>query len=65
MRRQILAILGLLLTATLAAANGTRILLVARDLKDHPLSGLRFSYEEVKSRATNRIGATELDLPPD
>src|SRR5258706_6178473 len=66
MRRQNLFILGLLLTATtLAAAAGTRILLVARDLQEHPLSGFRFAFEGVASKVTARPGATELDLPPE
>ncbi|HSS47809.1 MAG TPA: tetratricopeptide repeat protein, partial [Thermoanaerobaculia bacterium] len=65
MRRQLLCTLGLLFMATaLEAANSTQILLIARDLKDHPLSGFRFSYEQVKSKPTNRAGATELDIPP-
>src|SRR5712692_7817736 len=64
MRRQFLVSLGLLLVAApLAAAAGTRMLLVAHDLEDHPLSGFRFAYEGVESEATNRTGATELDLP--
>src|SRR6185436_8232660 len=63
---KVLGTIGLLLVATmLAAAPGKQILLVARDLADRPLSGIRFSYEKVKSRPTNRTGATELDLPPD
>lgn len=50
-------------SAALAAA-GTRVLLVARDLEDHPLAGFRFSYGGAVSRATDRAGATRLDLPP-
>jgi len=65
MKRKMLGSIGLLLVAaTLLAATGTQILLEARDLKNHPLAGFRFSYEEVKSKPTNRAGATELDLPP-
>ncbi|MBW8878213.1 MAG: tetratricopeptide repeat protein [Acidobacteria bacterium] len=63
MRRTFYA-LGLLLTAaTLAAAGGTRILLIARDHEDHPLPGVRFAFEGIESKATNQAGATELDLP--
>jgi tetratricopeptide (TPR) repeat protein len=50
-------------SAELAAA-GTQVLLVARDLEDHPLAGFRFSYGGAVSRATNPAGATRLDLPP-
>jgi tetratricopeptide (TPR) repeat protein len=66
MRRLVLLmILGLLLPAeALPAATRARILLVARDLDDHPLAGLRFAYAGVKSQPTNQAGATELDLPP-
>ncbi len=49
-------------SAALAAA-GTRVLLVARDLEDHPLAGFRFSYGGAVSRATNPAGAAWLDLP--
>ena len=65
MRIQITALLGFLLTASmLLAAAGTRILLVARDLEDHPLAGFHFSYGGVVSQPTNKTGATELNLPP-
>ena len=66
MRRLVLVmILGLLLPAeALPAATGARILLVARDLDDHPLAGLRFAYAGVTSQPTNQAGATELALPP-
>ncbi len=65
MRRQVLGgICLLLVTATLLAATGAHVLLEARDLKNQPLAGFRFSYEEVKSAPTNKKGATELDLPP-
>jgi tetratricopeptide (TPR) repeat protein len=52
-----------LLAATALAAAAGKILLVARDLEDHPLPGLRFAYGGVESRPTNPAGATELDLP--
>jgi tetratricopeptide (TPR) repeat protein len=52
-------------TASAALAEaGTRVLLVARDLEDHPLAGFRFSYGGAVSRATDPAGATRLDLPP-
>ena len=60
-----IAIVLQLTASTLAAAAGAQVLLIARDLKNHPLPGIRFSYDEVKSRPTNQDGATELDLPPD
>jgi tetratricopeptide (TPR) repeat protein len=63
MRRPFLGVLGMLLTAAaLVAANGTRILLVARDLENRPLSGIRFAYAGVESQETSKTGATELDL---
>jgi tetratricopeptide (TPR) repeat protein len=67
MRRLVLwVILGLLLSAgTPSAATGTRILLVARDLDGHLLSGFRFAYAGVASQPTSKAGATELDLPSD
>jgi tetratricopeptide (TPR) repeat protein len=52
-----------LLTATTLAAAAGKVLLVARDLEEHPLPGLRFAYGGVESRPTNPAGATELDLP--
>ena len=55
--------IALLFLAASTSAAGKRILLVARDLVHQPVDGLRFSYNEVKSRPTNRAGATELDLP--
>jgi tetratricopeptide (TPR) repeat protein len=48
-----------------ASAGRSRILIVARDLEDQPLSGFRFAYGGVESKSTNKVGATELDLPPD
>ena len=66
MKRQFTTILGFLLVVSISvAATGSRILLIARDLEDHPLSGFHFSYAGVESQATNRAGATELDLPPE
>jgi len=62
MRRPALAVLGLLASAALSA-SGPRILLVARDLEEHPLSGLRFAYGGVESQETSPAGATELELP--
>jgi tetratricopeptide (TPR) repeat protein len=66
MRRLVLAMtLGLLLPAeALPTTPGTRILLVARDLDDHLLAGVRFAYAGVTSQPTNQAGAAELDLPP-
>ena len=65
MKRLLLGSIGLVLLATtLVAASGEQILLVARDLVGHPLPGLRFSFDQVKSRKTNSSGITELDLPP-
>ncbi len=66
MRRRLLGFLVLLLAAVpLPAAAGTRILLVARDHEDHPLSGFRFAYQGIESLPTSPAGATELDLPPE
>ena len=67
MSRRLLGLLALLLiTVTLpAAAAGTRILLVARDHEEHPLSGFRFTYLGLKTLPTDQGGATELDLPPE
>jgi tetratricopeptide (TPR) repeat protein len=67
MRRQIILILGSLLTiGTLSAEGGTRLILVAHDLENHPLSGFRFAYSGggATSPPTNAAGATEVDLPP-
>lgn len=67
MRRRLLGLLALVFMAVplpLAAA-GTRILLVARDHEDHPLSGFRFAYQGIESLPTSQAGATELDLPPE
>lgn len=55
----------LLPAGTLSAATAARILLVARDLDEHPLAGLRFAFAGVASQPTSQAGATELDLPPD
>lgn len=64
MNRTMFWMVVLLLTAaTLPAAPGQKILLEARDLKGKPVPGLRFSYEQVKSRRTTQNGVTELDLP--
>ena len=67
MRRKVLGSLAFLLTAaTLAfAAAAPQMVLVARDLEEHPLAGLRFAYEGFESHPTNRVGATELALPQD
>ncbi|HVR95103.1 MAG TPA: tetratricopeptide repeat protein [Thermoanaerobaculia bacterium] len=64
MRRLALGAICLFLAAALAAAPGEQILLKARDLAGNPLPGLRFSFDQVKSRKTNPSGITELDLPP-
>lgn len=64
MKRLVLGTIGLFLAVNLAAAPGDQILLAARDLAGKALPGLRFSYEQVKSRRTNQSGITELDLPP-
>src|SRR3982750_2154599 len=60
----LLLILGLVLTAVPLAAAAGKLLLVAHDLEDRPLSGLRFTYAGVESRPTSPAGAPELDLPP-
>src|SRR6185436_3815637 len=67
MKRRLLGFLVLLLIAVplQATAAGTRIMLVARDLEDQPLSGFRFSYQGIESLPTSSAGATELDLPPE
>jgi len=66
MKRQATVVLGFFLIAsTLLAAAGTRMLLIVRDLDNHPLPGFHLSYGGVESQATNRTGATELDLPPE
>jgi tetratricopeptide (TPR) repeat protein len=66
MTRRLPAILFLaLLAATTLAAAAGKTLLVARDLEDHPLPGLRFAYGGVESGPTNSAGATELALPPE
>ncbi|HEX3126755.1 MAG TPA: hypothetical protein VH394_05450, partial [Thermoanaerobaculia bacterium] len=66
MKRKTLICLALLLVAaTLEAAPGNQIVLVARDIEGKPVSGLRFVYELVKSGPTNKSGATALDLPAD
>ncbi len=54
----------ILRATTLLAGTGSQILLEARDLKNQPLAGIRFSYQGVKSARTNGKGVTELDLPP-
>ena len=65
MRRELVAVIFTLSIATnLMASPGSRILLIARDLENHPLSGFHFSYSGVESHATTGAGATELDLPP-
>src|SRR4051794_20229471 len=64
MKGLVLGAAGLLLAAALAAAPGEQILLKARDLAGNPLPGLRFSFDQVKSKRTNPSGITELDLPP-
>jgi len=66
MRRRLLGLLALLLMAVPlpAAAVGTRILLVARDHEEHPLSGFCFAYQGLETLPTSRAGATKLDLPP-
>ncbi len=56
--------LGLLLAALPLSAAVPKILLVARDLEEKPLSGLRFAYAGVESQRTTSAGATELNLPP-
>lgn len=59
-----MVLLSLLLTLPMLAAPAvTRILLVARDLEDHPLPGFRFACGGFESQSTNKAGATELDLP--
>src|SRR5436305_6013706 len=63
MRRPLLLILCLVLAAPSLAAAPSKLLLVAHDLEDHPLSSFRFTYAGVESRPTNQAGATELDLP--
>jgi tetratricopeptide (TPR) repeat protein len=69
MRRQLLAVLmifGCVQAATPpAAAAGKVVLLVAQDLEDQPLSGLRFSYLGAESAATSKGGTTELAVPAD
>jgi len=65
MRRQLLGMIFLLVPlGMLSAGTGARMLLVARDLDEHPLAGFRFAYAGVASQPTNSAGATELDLPP-
>lgn len=64
MKRHLLAILGLVLSATaLAAAGGKSILLVARDLEGRPLAGLRFTYAGIESGKTNQAGSIEFAVP--
>jgi tetratricopeptide (TPR) repeat protein len=67
MRRRLLGLLALLLTAVPlpVIAAGTRILLVARDHEEHLLPGFRFAYQGIESLPTSKAGATELDLPPE
>ena len=65
MNRASLGTLALLLISAPLAGAGSRIQLVARDLEERPVAGIRFTYGGVESLATNRAGATELDLPPD
>jgi len=66
MRRSLFGLLALLLMAApLPAAAGTRILLVARDHEEHPLSAFRFAYQGIETLPTSQAGATELDLPPE
>jgi tetratricopeptide (TPR) repeat protein len=64
MRRRLFGFLTLLLMALplLAAAAGTQILLVARDLEGRPLAGLRFTCRGSESLSTTRTGTTQLDL---
>jgi tetratricopeptide (TPR) repeat protein len=63
MRQKVLGYFAMLLTFSALAAAGEPILLVARDLDEHLLSGFRFAYGGVESPVTNRAGATELALP--
>ena len=62
-RLSLLVVLGLVLMSTSLTAS-EKIVLVARDFDNRPISGLQFAYEGHVSRATNRAGGTELDLPP-
>ena len=52
MKRRLFGFLGLLLIAVPlpAVAAGTRMMLVARDLDDNPLSGFRFAYQGLDLR---------------
>jgi hypothetical protein len=65
MRRTLLFLLGLVgAVGTLAAAKtGLTILLVARDLHSQRISGVRFTFQEVKTGLTNQQGEAELNLP--
>lgn len=62
----VLALLGVLwlLPSDRGADDVKRMLLVARDAKEHPLGGFRFAYQSFKSLPTSDTGATELELPP-
>lgn len=62
MRGIVLGLLGLLLAVVPTASAGTRIMLVARDLEERPLPGLRFAHQGNESLPTNRTGATALNL---
>ncbi len=65
MKRRVAVALGLLLAALPLSAAVPKILLVARDLEEKPLPGLRFAYASLESKKTTPAGATELVLPPE
>jgi len=57
------SVVGVVIVLAVAVA-GPKIQLVARDVEERPLPGLRFAYAGVETRTTNVTGATEIDLPP-